>query len=69
MSELFVALKQNEVLLCIILRSCYNFRSISDQVMIVGLFQADCEARGAILWEPTSKAEVDTVNALLNVGK
>lgn len=42
---------------------------MSDQGRIFGLFQADCEARGAILWEPTSKAEVDTVNALLNVGK
>lgn len=50
-------------------RSGYDCRSMSDQVIIFGLFQADCEARGAILWEPTSKAEVDTVNALLNVGK
>ena len=41
---------------------------MSDQVMIVGLFQVDCEARGAILWEPTSKAEVDGVYALFNVG-
>jgi len=36
--------------------------------MIVDLFQAACEAQGAILWEPTSKAEVDAVTDLFNVG-
>jgi hypothetical protein len=37
--------------------------------LIFGLFQADCEARGAILWEPTSQAEIDAVSALFNLGK
>lgn len=69
MSELFVALKQNEVLFCIIFISCYDFRSMSDQGIIFDLFQADCEARGAILWEPNNQAEVDAVNALFNLSK
>ena len=42
---------------------------MSDQVIIFGLFQKDCEARGAILWEPTSKTEIDAVNALFDLGK
>ena len=37
--------------------------------MIFGLFQADCEAQGAILYEPNSQAEVDAVNNLLNISK
>ena len=42
---------------------------MSDQVIIFGLFQADCEARGAILWEPTSQTEIDAVDAIFNLGK
>ena len=37
--------------------------------MIFGIFQADCEARGAILWEPISQTEVDAVNGLFNLSK
>jgi len=33
------------------------------------LFQADCEGRGAILWEPNSQTELDFVNGLFNLGK
>jgi hypothetical protein len=42
---------------------------MSDQVIIFGLFQEDCEGRGAIIWEPTSKTEIDAVNALFDLGK
>jgi hypothetical protein len=37
--------------------------------MHFGLFQTDCEGRGAILWEPNSQADIDVVDGLLNLGK
>lgn len=37
--------------------------------MIFDLFQEDCEARGAILYESNSQAVVDAVNALFNISK
>ena len=35
--------------------------------MHFGLFQTDCEGRGAILWEPNSQADIDVVDGLLNL--
>ena len=60
---------QNEVLFYFSLRQGYDYQSISDKVMIFGLFQTNCEARGAIFWEPNNQAEVNVVGNLLNLSK
>ena len=66
---MIVGLFQARLWLLIYVRQGYDRRSISDKVIIFCLFQADCEARGAVLVEPTSNAELDAVYALLNIGK